>query len=214
MLVCQPLSFSFEIESGSTVTLAAVMLIGILYLQSENSIPNATALSFCMSMAEEQSKVGFMHKVPTKFPSNYDFKCASASQTDAMMLYWDQPITYDNLTSGSAFENGAIKMSMKLYNEKTDPVVHIANRTAGLVSVYEELGPQKAKLTHLLGNVALVRGQCDSCGVQTATFPDGSKITHNTSLPSLIVFFDGDVEYVIEANLPSDMLEKFAQSLE
>ncbi len=54
-----------------------------------------------------------------------------------------------------------------------DPAYNLKNRTKEIEAMYNALGPQyEPRLTKILGNLALVREMCGTCGEQTVTFAD------------------------------------------
>lgn len=202
----------------SLIVIVIVVLTGTVFIliesQTETSKIKSHVLDRTMSIEEVRSLANFTLKIPFDLPNGYEFIGAQASSIDARLMYWNQTITDGNFASPQQIAQGAIVLLYKLDNEKTNPAYHIVNRTAVIISLSDELTPNfKVRLVPILGNLALVREGCDSCGVQSAIFSNNSTITTSVPAPTLIMFFDDDVQYVVESSLPSSILEKIAQSM-
>jgi len=187
--------------------------------EEKSPIPEATAQAVCLSDADAMAKaspaIRENLKRPEKLPDNYAFVCAQAGPYDATLLYWNQTIASDtSLQRQDMIEHGAISVSVALEDRTVDPAYDVRNKTAEILAIYKELKPEhNPQLVMIGGNIAVVREQCDSCGVQVATFEDGKQIRNTYPLPTFIQFFDGDYVYVIEGNLPSSELIPMAQSM-
>src|SRR5213594_4293549 len=66
-----------------------------------------------------------------------------------------------------------ISITMERRDAPVDPAYNLKNRTKEIEAMYNALGPQyEPRLTKILGNLALVREMCGTCGEQTVTFAD------------------------------------------
>ena len=203
----------------SIIAIIGIIIVGtISFILIEQQKPTfeikSKMLEQTLTIKDVKSIANFTIKVPTNLPYGYEFKGAQASPIDARLMYWNQTITENEFLSTRQMAEGAIIISYLLKDEKSDSTNQIENKTATILSMYNELTKSniEVKLIHVNGNLALVREGCN-CLTESFAYSEKLKTVTYVPLTTRIVFFDGDVEYVIESLLPSSVLEQVAQSM-
>ncbi|TLX82717.1 MAG: hypothetical protein E6L00_02810 [Thaumarchaeota archaeon] len=167
-----------------------------------------------LSIEDVKSITHFTVKAPSYLPSEYQFIGAQASPIDARLLYWNKTTTEHDFASTRQMAEGAIVISFLLTDEKSSPAEQTKNKTATMISLYNELIQyhREARLTHINGNLALVREGC-GCLAESTAYSEKLETVTYVPLTTRIMYFDGNAEYVIESLLPSSILEQVAQSM-
>jgi hypothetical protein len=180
----------------------------------DGSAHAAQAEQTCPSLAESLTATTVYPKQPTNLPNGYKLACTHTDATHVQLVYWDKPVQSPDLSDEKLVSQGAIVVKVSLMNNQTDPAYRIKDRSAELNSIYKEFGPQlHPRLTKIMNNLAVVREQCNSCGIAEAIFPDGRHIVKNFPMPTMIIFYDGDLLYILQGNFPSSGLEAIANSM-
>lgn len=123
----------------------------------------------------------------------------------------DRPLEPQDYNRNGLIENGAILVGTRFANPQ------IIDKNAYIESMAADAANPdiKNRLTEINGNIAAVRDQCQECGKGVITWENGTTLQTGTfSIPTVIMFFDGNQEYRLEAYMPSEELEKVAKSLD
>ncbi len=167
-----------------------------------------------LSIGDVKSITHFTVKVPSYLPLGYQFIDAQASPIDARLLYWNKATTEHDFASTRQMAEGAIVISYLLTDEKSSPANQTENKTKAMISLYNELiqDHREARLTHINGNLALVREGC-GCLTESTAYSEKLETVTYVPLTTRIMYFDGNVECEIESLLSSSILEQVAQSM-
>ena len=167
-----------------------------------------------LSIEDVKSITHFTVKVPSYLPSGYQFIGAQASPIDGRLLYWNKTTAEHDFAGTRQMAEGAIVISYLFTDEKLIPADQTENRTATMISLYNELiqDHREARLTHINGNLALVREGC-SCLTESTAYSEKLETVIYVPLTTRIMYFDENIEYSIESLLPSSILERIAQSM-
>ncbi|AIF83249.1 hypothetical protein NTE_01176 [Candidatus Nitrososphaera evergladensis SR1] len=206
--------------------IACVVAIGAIYASNNLALqPNGTgskavgsdfqtvsAEQFCQTREEALAKTEgkIQVKEPTYLPAEYKFVCGDGSPDVVLMFYGGgRPLEKSQLNRNGLIESGAVLVATK----HAEP--DIPDRKAEIEASFQGVNPDlKTRITEINGNVAAVREQCQDCGKGFLTYENGTTVqTGSFGLTSIIVFYDGNQKYLLEAYMPSDELEKIAKSL-
>lgn len=168
----------------------------------------------CLPLSQVQGmKTDF--KIPTYLPANYEYKCGIVEQSEANVIFWNQPVdksTYRvDPVNAASISRGAILLRLTDKPEVTNGTKFTIDQYNHILEVNPALKPQLIDVNGKLawGNEPVANG-----GVQTATFPDGQVITNNYDVPArLRIFEQGKVTY-LEGFVPLQELVRMAKSIQ
>ncbi|GEM_PF-3553451 len=196
-------SIAFPAIAGLISGIALIVLLSIsqTHFASEliidSPIPTTLKQQICPSLTVARLETPLQIKQPSWLPDGYSLKCANADRLGYSLLYWNQSsISIVGWQNNKMVSKGAIAISALLDNPSTDPAYYIKNRTAELESIYKELKPTfQTRITNISGHLAVIREQSLEL------------------VPTMILFYDGDLLYSISGYHPSAVLERVADSL-
>lgn len=203
-----------------SILIVGVAAAGIMYavsttIKSANpgDSQNAGAQQFCQTRDEAVAKTEgkIQVKEPSYLPNGYNFQCADGSTDSLLLFYGDgRSIDMEKANRNDLIANGSILIATR----RADP--QVTDRDYEIKHMFDnKTNPdQKTRLTDINGNLAAVREQCTDCGKGFITYENGTTVqTGSFGLPSDIIYYDGGQQYLIEANMPSEVLEKIAISI-
>ena len=204
----------------SIVAVAAVAIVsGVFYSLYLPQSP-AVADPYCQTkeeaMAVPQGKLAM--KEPTYLPEGYQFLCAEGTSHYVILYYGSSEVlsNVDLPTRNELIDNGAIFIAAVRADPEADDAYYLIDRKSAIEKYFNDQGTAiETRITEINGNLAAVREMCEDCGQGFITYEDGqTEQTSSFPVPAVIVFYDEDVRYRLEAFMPSTELEKVARSLE
>jgi hypothetical protein len=196
---------------------AGILALGII-VSAYLSPPSAEAEELCQTVEQAAARTeGKMEvKAPGYLPEGYRPICADGSP-DVLLLFYGtgEPLDREQVNRVELVDSGAILVASKRFGSESDDAYYEKDRRAEIERMFNGENPDvKTGLTVINGNLAAVREECKGCGKSFVTHEDGTTVQVGTfSLPSAIVYYDGDQQYRIEGYVPLAELEKIAQSL-
>lgn len=190
------------------------MAIGIAFIFLLSAAANSATDQICLpkELALTKAQDGLQVKEPKYLPQGYRFVCSDVTPGYVLMFYGDdRPLEPQDYNRNGLIENGAILVGTRFANPQ------IIDKNAYIESMAADAANPdiKNRLTEINGNIAAVRDQCQECGKGVITWENGTTLQTGTfSIPTVIMFFDGNQEYRLEAYMPSEELEKVAKSLD
>lgn len=207
---------------ASAIAIAAIFATNNLAQQinkgSGTDLQTAGAEQFCQTKEEAQAIAGdkIQVKEPTYLPAGYKPICADGSPDTVLLFYGDgRALAGEKANRNVLLENGAVLIATKRFDKETDQAFLTRDKKAEIEHMFTGVNPDiKSRLTKINENIAAVREQCQDCGKSFITYQNGTSIQTGTyGLSSIIVFYDWDQQYWIEAYRPSQELERIANSL-
>lgn len=197
--------------AGSILALGVVLSV---YLAQSNAEAEQLCQNIVEAIANTEGKMEA--KEPMYLPNGFRMICADGAPEVLLLFYGKgDPIEKEKANRVELVENGAIFVGAKRFDPETDDAYYTKDRKAEIKKTFDGVDPKvETYLTEINGNLAAVRESCEDCGKSFITYENGTTVQVGTfSMPSVVVFYDGDQQYRIEGYVPAAELEKVAQSL-